>query len=324
MLGERTAEEIKMAIGSAFPSPDEPHAEIRGRDLVSGLPKTIVVSAPRRSARRSRSRSTRSSTRSRPRSTSARRSSPATSWTAASSSPAAARCSRASTSGCGTRPACRSTSPTDPLDSVALGSGKCVEEFEALQQVLDLRAAALVGRPPARCRPTGSTGRGTQPRRSDEEGTDGARERDTREPAARWCCCRHLVRLITIDYRGGDELPAGRAAVGRAAVFGPVEKGRRGHRQPVSDAVDASATSATAATDAARLASAERRSSSRKLRTERPGPQPGAELDELLKLAGAGPLQVVPRPGHRDRGRADLLLDGHDRRRHPRRHRTAT
>jgi rod shape-determining protein MreB len=45
MLGERTAEDIKMAIGSAFPIPDEPHAEIRGRDLVSGLPKTIVVSS---------------------------------------------------------------------------------------------------------------------------------------------------------------------------------------------------------------------------------------------------------------------------------------
>ena len=45
MLGERTAEEIKMAIGSAFPSEDEPHAEIRGRDLVSGLPKTVVISA---------------------------------------------------------------------------------------------------------------------------------------------------------------------------------------------------------------------------------------------------------------------------------------
>jgi len=45
MLGERTAEEIKMAIGSACPSPDEPHAEIRGRDLVSGLPKTVVISA---------------------------------------------------------------------------------------------------------------------------------------------------------------------------------------------------------------------------------------------------------------------------------------
>ena len=45
MLGERTAEEIKMALGSAFPSVDEPTAEIRGRDLVSGLPKTMVISA---------------------------------------------------------------------------------------------------------------------------------------------------------------------------------------------------------------------------------------------------------------------------------------
>jgi len=45
MLGERTAEEIKMAVGSAYSSPDEPHAEIRGRDLVSGLPKTIVICA---------------------------------------------------------------------------------------------------------------------------------------------------------------------------------------------------------------------------------------------------------------------------------------
>jgi rod shape-determining protein MreB and related proteins len=45
MLGERTAEEIKVAIGSAYPFDDEPHAEIRGRDLVSGLPKTIVISA---------------------------------------------------------------------------------------------------------------------------------------------------------------------------------------------------------------------------------------------------------------------------------------
>ena len=45
MLGERTAEEIKIAIGSAYPLPDEPEAEVRGRDLVSGLPKTIVVSA---------------------------------------------------------------------------------------------------------------------------------------------------------------------------------------------------------------------------------------------------------------------------------------
>ena len=44
-LGERTSEEIKISIGSAFPFPDEQQAEIRGRDLVTGLPKTIVVSA---------------------------------------------------------------------------------------------------------------------------------------------------------------------------------------------------------------------------------------------------------------------------------------
>ncbi|MDQ4095407.1 MAG: rod shape-determining protein [Actinomycetota bacterium] len=44
-LGERTSETIKMGIGSAFPFPDEKQAEIRGRDLVTGLPKTIIVSA---------------------------------------------------------------------------------------------------------------------------------------------------------------------------------------------------------------------------------------------------------------------------------------
>ena len=44
LLGERTAEQIKVAIGSACPSPEEPRLEIRGRDLVSGLPKTVVIS----------------------------------------------------------------------------------------------------------------------------------------------------------------------------------------------------------------------------------------------------------------------------------------
>jgi len=43
-LGERTAEEIKIALGSAYPLEEELRAEIRGRDLVSGLPKTIVIS----------------------------------------------------------------------------------------------------------------------------------------------------------------------------------------------------------------------------------------------------------------------------------------
>ncbi len=45
LLGERTAEETKMTLGSAFPMTKEPEAEIRGRDLVTGLPKTVVVSS---------------------------------------------------------------------------------------------------------------------------------------------------------------------------------------------------------------------------------------------------------------------------------------
>ena len=43
MIGERTAEELKMSIGSAAPLIDESNARIRGRDLVSGLPKDLMV-----------------------------------------------------------------------------------------------------------------------------------------------------------------------------------------------------------------------------------------------------------------------------------------
>ena len=45
MLGERTAENVKISIGSAFPAADEPEFEVRGRDLVTGLPKTVMLSA---------------------------------------------------------------------------------------------------------------------------------------------------------------------------------------------------------------------------------------------------------------------------------------
>ncbi len=44
-IGERTAEEIKMTIGSAYPSGKEEQMDIRGRDLISGLPKTITVTS---------------------------------------------------------------------------------------------------------------------------------------------------------------------------------------------------------------------------------------------------------------------------------------
>ncbi len=42
-IGERTAEDIKLTIGSAAETPNEVRAEVRGRELMSGLPKTIVL-----------------------------------------------------------------------------------------------------------------------------------------------------------------------------------------------------------------------------------------------------------------------------------------
>ncbi|AGC67117.1 MreB-like protein Mbl [Thermoclostridium stercorarium subsp. stercorarium DSM 8532] len=45
MIGERTAEEIKIKIGTVYPREEEVYMDVRGRNLVSGLPKTIQVSS---------------------------------------------------------------------------------------------------------------------------------------------------------------------------------------------------------------------------------------------------------------------------------------
>ena len=45
MIGERTAEDIKIKIGSAYPLAEELTMEVRGRDLVAGLPKMVTVSS---------------------------------------------------------------------------------------------------------------------------------------------------------------------------------------------------------------------------------------------------------------------------------------
>jgi len=45
MIGDRTAEEIKIKIGSAYPMEQEMSMDVRGRDLVAGLPRTIRVSS---------------------------------------------------------------------------------------------------------------------------------------------------------------------------------------------------------------------------------------------------------------------------------------
>jgi rod shape-determining protein MreB and related proteins len=45
LIGQQTAEEIKLEIGSAFDMREEFHAEVRGRDMLTGLPKTVVLSS---------------------------------------------------------------------------------------------------------------------------------------------------------------------------------------------------------------------------------------------------------------------------------------
>lgn len=46
LIGERTAEEIKVAIGSAYQLEEELSMEVKGRDLMGGLPKTITITSP--------------------------------------------------------------------------------------------------------------------------------------------------------------------------------------------------------------------------------------------------------------------------------------
>jgi rod shape-determining protein MreB len=45
LIGERTAEDIKIGIGSAFPLDEELHMKVKGRDLVTGLPKIIELTS---------------------------------------------------------------------------------------------------------------------------------------------------------------------------------------------------------------------------------------------------------------------------------------
>src|SRR4029077_630104 len=45
LIGQQTAEEIKLEVGSAFDLREEVQAEVRGRDMLTGLPKTVILSS---------------------------------------------------------------------------------------------------------------------------------------------------------------------------------------------------------------------------------------------------------------------------------------
>jgi MreB/Mrl family cell shape determining protein len=100
LIGSQTAEEIKLEIGSAHPLPQEEQAEIRGRDLVTGLPKTIVPLIRRdpRGALEEPVQAIIDAIKATLDKTPPEL--PATSWTAASCWPAAARCCRGCPSAC--------------------------------------------------------------------------------------------------------------------------------------------------------------------------------------------------------------------------------
>ncbi len=135
LLGERTAEEMKMTLGTAFPLTKEPEAEIRGRDMVTGLPKTAVVSSSdlRHAIEEPLNdivdavRATLDQTPPELAGDIMDRGLVLTGGTAL-------------LRGLDERLRHETGMPVhvaeDPLHSVALGAGKCVEEFEALQQVL--------------------------------------------------------------------------------------------------------------------------------------------------------------------------------------------
>jgi len=135
MLGERTAEEVKIALGSAFPLAREPQAEVRGRDLVSGLPRSVPVSSAEvRQALEEPLHDIVDAVRT----------------TLDSTPPELAgdimdrgivlTGGGALLRGLDERIRHETGMPVhvaeDPLHSVAIGAGRCVEEFEALQQVL--------------------------------------------------------------------------------------------------------------------------------------------------------------------------------------------
>ena len=135
MLGERTAEEVKIAVGSACVTGEDFHAEVRGRDLVSGLPKTVVISAEE--IRRSIAEPVNTIV-------------DAVKSTLDKCPPElsgdlmdrgiAVTGGGALLRGMVDRLREETGMPVhlaeNALDSVALGSGRCVEDFEALQQVL--------------------------------------------------------------------------------------------------------------------------------------------------------------------------------------------
>ena len=101
------------------------------------------------------------------------------------------------------------------------------------------------------------------------------------------------VSLITIDYRGGDQSPLSGVRSLAATIFGPVEEVAAAIARPVGDAVDSLGGLGDGDDEARRLARVNDELT-RQLRTTELDRNRARELDDLLRLAGAGRYRIVP------------------------------
>lgn len=102
------------------------------------------------------------------------------------------------------------------------------------------------------------------------------------------------ISLVTLDYRSdGDRSPLDGLRSVAAAVFGPVEQVAAAIAAPVGDAVESVSGLGAGRDEAARLRR-ENQELTRRLRTSELDRNRAAELDALLRLAGAGQYRVVP------------------------------
>ena len=228
LIGQQTAEEIKLEIGSAYLMKDELKAEVRGRDMLTGLPKTVVMSSdevrhaledPVAQVRRHPANARQDTP-----------SSPPTSWWRD-----ACRRRRAAH-----RPR-RAAAPRDAhagargrLPLLAVGSGKSLEEFEVIHRSQRNRGrnwhARTAASEPRSCSAGFPTLRTPRARHRISTGRD-ARVAD--RPAAcgpRWSACKAGTAALTASDGRRPRTPLARSAEP------PTSASRRAGRCTVQDA----------------------------------------------------------------------------------------
>ena len=259
LVGQQTAEEIKLEVGSAYRMSEEVQAEVRGRDMLTGLPKTVIITSEeiRRALDEPVSQIV-----------------DAIKSTLDKTPPelAADIMDRgivlagggALLQGLDERLRHETQMPVhlaeSPLTCVAVGSGRSLEEFEAIHR--SNRAPRAAQRQPAVAAPAAERGHGgtrggqdppvqsggaSKPHR-----TRGGAGRDRPAPVRRQASSRTTAQsrrrlvvgilvlvalvLVTLSFRDGDDGPVSRAQNGAAAVLRPFQVAADRIAEPFRDA----------------------------------------------------------------------------------------